>query len=106
MIGPPPYDYPKMNRHVTDWSIGWTPSRLLLVPLLSVFANYSGLVQPLSQADKIHVWRTEIGEFFVPWLASLAVGARNAVFMSKTAEQHIVVEVFGGFVPMADLLAC
>lgn len=88
-----------------DWSAGWEPSRLLLLPSPSLFANYSGVLLHSSDVEKVHFWWIEISEFLVLALISFISAAREDVFMLRTADPRIDAEGMNVLVPMPKRLS-
>lgn len=96
---------PMMYVQVSDWWIGWDPNHFLLVPLPSVFTNYSGLMLWGSEAEKAQVWRISITYLLVFVLVSFVSGVRYGVILSKTADLPMVSVGLGVLVPIIDRLA-
>lgn len=88
-----------------NWQVDWEPNRFFLVPFSSIFACYSGLMLCGSEADKAHIWQKSITKFLLFSIDSLVAVARDGVFLSKTADPHIVVDGLGVMEARPDCLA-
>lgn len=96
----------KINLPVPDWWAGWKPSSLLLVPLLSFFANYYGLFLQSSDAAKVHLQRRQITELLVFVLLYFVESAAEDVFISIFAHPGVDVKGLRELGPMAYRVAC
>lgn len=97
VLGLPPFDRPV----VMCWFLvnGLDGSQvvcfLLLVPSPSGFAYYSGLMQYGFETDKAHIWPFGITVFLFFALVFLVSAVCHGVFLSKTADPHIVADGLG-----------
>lgn len=93
-----------MHVLVPEWWVGWEPCRLLLGPSQSVLEYYSNLTVcgPRLTRQISGEIQARSSSYFA--LVSFNAAARDCVFMSWTADPHIVADILGVLVSMPDRL--